>query len=274
MKFLSHHTAGSGPTVLLVHGAAEDAGLLDDLGHALAARGCRAIWYDRRGTGGSTRDDWPGGGADQHADDAAALLADLGATGATVAGFSSGGVVALALAARHPAAAAQVIAWEPPALGMLPGAADMHAAIMAPINAYLTEHPGDWVGGYHVMLGILSEGRADLSSPEVKRMAVNAEAALRDDGPRTPLRGFAPGELPAGRTTVAVGETADPLHADIAARIAALVSSAPVVVPGADDHEVYLSRPDVMAAFLARIRPSSAHGGVARPPASSPRAAR
>src|SRR4051812_44194253 len=41
--------------------------------------------------------------------------------GASVLDFSSGGVVALALAARHPSAAAEVIAWEPAALGMLPG---------------------------------------------------------------------------------------------------------------------------------------------------------
>jgi pimeloyl-ACP methyl ester carboxylesterase len=249
---MNYVTAGTGPVILLIHGGAEDAGLLDDLGYALAERGCRAIWYDRRGTGGSTRADWPGGGADQHADDAAALLAELGATGATVAGFSSGAVVALALAARHPAAAARVVAWEPAALGMLPGAAEMHAAIMAPIDDYLASHPGDWAGGYHAMLDVLSDGRADHSDPLVKRMAANAEAVLRDDGPLITMRGFAPGELPAGRVTVAVSMTPDPMHAEIASLIAALVSAAPVVVAGADDHEVYLRRPGVIADFLVR----------------------
>jgi pimeloyl-ACP methyl ester carboxylesterase len=249
-------TAGSGPSVLLIHGGAEDAGMFDDLGHALAARGFRAVWYDRRGTGASTRADWPGSGADQHADDAAALLADLGATDATVAGFSSGGVVALTLAARHPAAAARIIAWEPAALGVLPGGLEMHAAIMAPIEAYLAEHPGDWVGGYHVMLGVLSEGRADLSAPQVKLMAANAEAVLRDDSPLITRRGFVPGELPAGLVTVAVSETVDPVHAEIAARVAGLAGSAPVVVSGADDHEIYVSRPGLIADFLARSLPA------------------
>jgi pimeloyl-ACP methyl ester carboxylesterase len=56
-----------------------------------------------------------------HADDAAELLESLGAIPATVLGFSSGGVIALALAARHPALIRQAIVWEPPALSVLPG---------------------------------------------------------------------------------------------------------------------------------------------------------
>ena len=244
-------TAGTGPAVLLVHGGAEDAGMLDALGEAVAGHGRRAIWYDRRGTGASTRADWPGGGADQHADDAAEVLRAYDAAGATVAGFSSGGVVALALAARHPEVAGHVVAWEPAALGMLPDGAGLHAAIMAPIEAHLAAHTGDWRGAYHVMLGVLSEGRADLSAPEVKLMEANAEAALRDDGPLITTRAFRSGELPAGRVTIAVSESPDPMHGAIATRLAALTGGVPVHVPGADDHEAYLSRPGVVAAFLA-----------------------
>jgi pimeloyl-ACP methyl ester carboxylesterase len=256
MKDLHYTSAGTGPAVLLIHGGAEDAGLLDGMGAAVAARGFRAIWYDRRGTGRSSRDDWPGGGADQHADDAAALLTHLDAVGATVVGFSSGGVVALALAARHPSVASRVIAWEPAALGMLPDGRELHAAISAPMDDYLAAHPGDWVGGFHVMLDVLSEGRADHTDPAVKAMEANAEAALRDDGPLITTRAFAAGELPSGLVTVAMSETPDPLHAAIAERVAALVGSAPVVVPGADHHEIYVSRPDVMADFLVRTLPA------------------
>jgi pimeloyl-ACP methyl ester carboxylesterase len=272
---LDVRTAGIGPAVLLIHGGAEDAGMLDDLGAAVAARGFRAIWYDRRGTGGSTRADWPGGGADQHADDAAALLRGYDAVGATVVGFSSGGVVALALAARHPDVASAVVAWEPAALGMLPGGDQMHAAIMAPIEAHLAAHPGDWRGAFHVMLGVLSEGRADLSSPAVSLMSANAEAVLRDDGPLITTRAFRAGEFPAGLVTVAVSESPDPMHGEIADRIAALTGETPVRLAGAGDHEIYLSRPDAVADFLAaRFRPRPGPGGAARPPASSPRAGR
>jgi pimeloyl-ACP methyl ester carboxylesterase len=252
---LNHRITGSGPTVLLIHGAAEDVGMLGASAEAIAARGFRVIWYDRRGTGGSTRDDWPGGGADQHADDAAGLLRSLDALGAIVLGFSSGAVVALALAARHPEVASQVIAWEPAAVGMLPGGAELHAELVAPIDEHLAAHPGDWVGAFHVMLGVISGGQADLSDPAVKLMEANAEAALRDDGPLITARSFRPGELPAGLVTVAVGRQASPLHAEIAARVADLIHEKPVVLAAADDHEIYLTAPEVLADFLATRTP-------------------
>ena len=79
----------------------------------------------------------------------------------------------------------------------------------------------------------------------------NAEAILRDDGPLITTRAFVAGELPADRVTIAVSESPDPLHEDIAHRIAALVGREPVRVPDARDHEVYLDHPEVLAAFLA-----------------------
>jgi len=248
---IAYKITGDGPAVLLIHGGAEDASMLDAQAEAIAARGFRAIWYDRRGTGGSTRDDWPGGGADQHADDAARLLGEVGAVGATVLGFSSGGTVALALAARHPSVAGEVIAWEPAALGVLPDGPQLQAAINGPGEEYLAEHPGDWVGAFHVVLDVLSEGRADHSAPQVTAMAANAEAMLRDDAHLIVGRGFAPGELPAELVTVAVGEEPDPLHGAIAAAVAGLAGQEPVVVKGADDHEVYLAQPGILADWLA-----------------------
>ncbi len=251
---LHHLEAGSGHPVLLVHGGGEDASMLDAQAHAIAAQGFRAIWYDRRGTGRSTRADWPSGGADQHADDAAALLRGLGAVGATVLGFSSGGAIALAVAARHPDVASEVIAWEPAALGMLPDGPQLQAELNAPAEAYLAAHPGDWVGAAHVTLDVLSEGRADHRAPEVRAMMRNAEAFVRDDAQLIVARGFAPGELPAGLVSVAVSRDPNPLHAAIAASVARLTGRPPVVVDKADDHEIYLHRPEVLAEFLAARR--------------------
>lgn len=248
---LSYRCAGTGPPVLLIHGGGEDAGMLDGLGHALAERGRRTIWYDRRGTGASTRENWPRGGAAQHADDVAMLLREAGAPDATVVGFSSGAVVALAFAARHPSTAAEVVAWEPAALGMLPNGKELYAAITAPIDAYLAEHPGDWAGAFHVALDVLSEGRADHSAPQVKLLEANAEAMLRDDSPHLTTHVFAPGDLPADVVTVAVGAQPSPLHAAMADAVGELLGKPPVVVAEADDHEIYLLRPEVMADFLA-----------------------
>ena len=64
-------------------------------------------------------------------------------------------------------------------MGVLPGGAEMHAALVAPTDEYLAAHPGDWVGAFHVMLGVISNGQADLEDPAVKLMEANAEAALR-----------------------------------------------------------------------------------------------
>ncbi|WP_433290278.1 alpha/beta fold hydrolase [Pseudonocardia sp. CA-142604] len=92
------------PVVLLCH-AAPGSGAFDPDPEATAARGIRLISFDRPGYGGS---DPVGDGAfatvDGAADDAAALLETILEPGATaaVAGWSAGGRVALALAARRP----------------------------------------------------------------------------------------------------------------------------------------------------------------------------
>ncbi|MBG0567083.1 alpha/beta fold hydrolase [Actinoplanes aureus] len=246
---LDYRTAGAGPPVLLIHGGAEDAGMLTGQADALAATR-RVIWYDRRGTGASTRDDWPGSGADQHADDAAMLLRELGAVPATVLGFSSGGIVALALAARHPELVTEAIAWEPPAVAMLPDGEQMRTALHEPYEEHLRRRPGDWRGAYHVLLRTLSQGRADLDSPIVKLAEANAEAVLRDDGPLITARTFRPGELPPGKVIIALSETPNPLHEAIGIRLGELTGQAPLTVKGADSHEVYLEKPQVIADFL------------------------
>jgi pimeloyl-ACP methyl ester carboxylesterase len=247
---LAFRSAGEGRPVLLIHGGAEDADMLTPQAEAIAAGGRRAIWYDRRGTGASTRHDWPGSGADQHADDAARLLKDVEAAPATVVGFSSGGLVALELAARHTDLVDRVVAWEPPAVAVLPDGLEIHAATMAPVRAHLAEHPDDWQGAYLVMLGVISNGAADLDSPAVKRSIVNAEAIVRDDGPLITRRRFTRGELPAGKVTIAVGEHPDPVHLAIAEALADIVGTPYVRVPDADDHEIYLSRPEVLATWI------------------------
>lgn len=91
--------AGEGRPILLVHGAGPDsrgwAATFDDL-----ATDHRVIAYDRRGYGQSADEplvDWHG-----HAEDATALLRELDAAPAVIAGWSGGGIVALDLAVHHP----------------------------------------------------------------------------------------------------------------------------------------------------------------------------
>jgi pimeloyl-ACP methyl ester carboxylesterase len=243
---LRHETVGDGPPLLLIHGAGEDAGRLAPAAEAFAAQGYRVRWYDRRGTGGSSRAGWPESGVDGHVDDAAVLLRSLGVP-AGVIGFSSGGVIALALAAGHPDLVSSVVAWEPPVLSQLPDGLALHAQIMAPAEKYLARNPADWHGACRVLLEVMS---AD-PSPET---LANAEAMVRDDAPIITRHAFAPGELPADRCRIAIGSGANPLHAAIAAALSEHLERPPLVVEGADDHEIYLTRPGVLAAALTDVQ--------------------
>ena len=244
---LPYRTIGDGAPLLLVHGAAEDAGMLEPQANAFAAGGRRVAWYDRRGTGGSARDGWPSGGVARHADDAAAIVRALGGT-AQVMGFSSGGVVAMALADRHPDLDVDIIAWEPAAIAALEGGLAIHGEIMEPIEAHLDEHPDDWTGAYTVMLEIISGGQADLASAAVAAQLVNAEAAVRDDARIITRYRFAAGSLPSRRIRLARGGGVSDLHAGVIERLTAAHDLTTVVVDAALDHEVYLLDPEVLAA--------------------------
>ena len=244
---LPFRTLGDGLPLVLVHGAAEDADMLEPQARAFADTGRLVAWYDRRGTGSTERAGWPSGGVAQHVDDAAAVVAALGGA-AQVMGFSSGGIVAMALPGRHPDLDVDVIAWEPAAVAVLYGGLDLHEQLMGPIEAHLDTHPHDWPGAYRTMLETISGGRADLESAVVAAQMVNAEAAIRDDARIITRYTFAPGSIPAARVRVAHGRGVSDLHAGVIDRLVAEHGLTTVPVDAAPDHEVYLSAPDILAA--------------------------
>jgi pimeloyl-ACP methyl ester carboxylesterase len=110
-----HHTVkGSGPPILLIHGTGGHSLLMAEVAEKLAATH-RVINVDRRGYGGTVGPVHPR--KDHylhHARDAVELLGRLGASPATVVGWSGGGIVALAMALRHPETVEQLILFEPP----------------------------------------------------------------------------------------------------------------------------------------------------------------
>ena len=238
---------GEGPPLLLIHGGGEDATMLAAQADDLAAAGYRVVTYDRRGTGRSGRDDWPGNGADQHADDAAALLAELATGPAVVVGVSSGGVVAMTVAARHPDVVDRVVAWEPPALGVVPGAEAMNAQFLAPAKAHLADRPGDYVGAQALLLTAILGFPVAVDDPAFAAARANAEPMIRDE-PRVPLRPFTADELAIRPLTVAVGSAPNDVIGASVAQLATLTGQPPVTAAG--EHEVYLSDPTVLTGVV------------------------
>ena len=91
---------GSGPPLILIHGAEADSSMFDAFA-ALLAPHFTVIAYDQRDSGG-TRNPEDAYGLAELADDAAALIAAVGHERAHVFGTSLGGVIAQVLAVRHP----------------------------------------------------------------------------------------------------------------------------------------------------------------------------
>ncbi len=112
--------SGAGPVLLLIAGAAADAGALAPLAARLAGK-YLAVTYDMRGLSRSVLDG-PAEevGIEMLADDAHRILAALTSEPAYVLGSSGGGLVGLELLARHPEQVRMLIAHEPAAMVLLP----------------------------------------------------------------------------------------------------------------------------------------------------------
>ncbi|GIJ45530.1 hypothetical protein Val02_24160 [Virgisporangium aliadipatigenens] len=119
---LCYETRGAGPMFLLIGGGPTDAAAFEGLAAALASR-FTVVSYDPRGNSRSKLDGPP---SDQwvetHADDAHRLLGALGTEPAAVLGDGTGALVGLELVTRNPAQVHTLVAFEPPALHLLPDA--------------------------------------------------------------------------------------------------------------------------------------------------------
>jgi pimeloyl-ACP methyl ester carboxylesterase len=118
---LHYEERGAGEPILGIHGSPSSAVFWEEAAGVLAGVG-RCVTYDRRGFHRSRGTPPPTLDLADHVADADALLTALGARPATVIGRSTGGLIALALAARRPTAVRALVLLEPAVFGLHPEA--------------------------------------------------------------------------------------------------------------------------------------------------------
>ena len=134
---LHYEVTGSGPVLLLIPGGGTDAGIFDGVVGQLAAD-YTVIAYDPRGNSRSPYDGEPADELlDQSAEDALALITEVGGREpAYVFGSSSGAITGLELITRHPDRVRMLVAHEPPAVEVLPDAVDARAFFQDVYDTY------------------------------------------------------------------------------------------------------------------------------------------
>jgi pimeloyl-ACP methyl ester carboxylesterase len=156
---LWYATFGSGPPVVLLHGGLANSHYW---GHQVPvlARTHRVIVIDSRGHGRSTRNTQPFG-YDLMASDVVGVLDHLGIPSAAVVGWSDGGIIAVAMAMKHPTRISRAFAFAPnsdpsavkdigksPVFGQFIARAEKEYAALSPtpgqFKTFVSEISGMW----------------------------------------------------------------------------------------------------------------------------------
>jgi esterase len=177
---LYYEEHGTGAPILLIHGTGGDADIWGSAPEELARLG-RVIVYDRRG---STRSERPApyqrATPAEHADDAAALLAELGAMPAIVIGRSYGGQVAVNLALRYPERVRALVLLEGGAQALSPELGAFLAGLRDRIRAAVAER-GVAAAGETLLRSVLGDAGYEAAPEGMKaRMAANGPAIVAD----------------------------------------------------------------------------------------------
>jgi pimeloyl-ACP methyl ester carboxylesterase len=186
---LYYEVRGSGPVLLLICGGVYDAAGYAGLADRLADR-YTVVTYDRRGNSRSPLDGpREHQNIEVHGDDAHRVLNAVGVTAdesAYVFGNSSGAMIGLELAVRHPGQVRLLVAHEPPLFELLPDRDHWRAVIRDVEDAFLKEGPG--AAGQALAAGLRMSGGEpveDEASGERRRVPGGEEAPLEEPDPET-----------------------------------------------------------------------------------------
>jgi len=268
---LYYEIRGSGPVLLLICGGVYDAAGYAGLAQQLADR-YTVVTYDRRGNSRSPLDGPPEQQSiEVHGEDAHRVLAAAGVTGgepARVFGNSSGAMIGLELAARHPEQVRTVVAHEPPVFELLPDRAHWRAVMRDVEDTFAAKGAGPAGEILNAALQMSGGGQEDDRAPGggpapqgdpdpetmqmMARMGQNFVFFIGYEVP--PFARYTPDiaafRASPVRVTMAVGEASrgePPYRAAFA--VAERLGTEPVVFPG--DHGGFGSE---AVAFAAKLR--------------------
>lgn len=258
---------GDGPTLLILPGGPQDAGVFTALATELSDR-FTVIAIDPRCNSRSSCEDRTNDlSVDQHADDAAAVIEALTDGGpAFVFGTSGGAQVGLNLAARYPALVRALIAHEPPSMMLLDDPAPYLAADQSLHGTYLHEGVDAAMAQFFAQNGLDApegEGEGDNAVPEFEMSAEVQETFNRVSGNfdywlghgMLPLSQYRPDIeiLRAGAVPIVValgeGSIGQPIH-EMGQALASALSGRPAGFPG--DHMGFETDLDGFAAAIEK----------------------
>ncbi|MER7206625.1 alpha/beta hydrolase [Streptosporangium sp. NPDC000239] len=179
---LYYEVRGRGPLLLLIPGGTGGAASFEEIVDDLAADRT-VVTYDPRGLSNSPLDD-PAAPqrVEQHAEDALGLI-DLLSPGepVSVAGCSSGAIVAMRLLTAHPGRIARVVAHEPPLAEVLPDAAE-HRVMLARVREAF-DREGPMAAATVLAAGLRRPGESAGARPAAElspRAAARVERSMAD----------------------------------------------------------------------------------------------
>lgn len=179
---LYYEIQGSGPTLLVIPGGPQDAGVFADVSRHLASR-YTVVAYDPRGNSRSTFDGVPEVlQLAVQGDDAAALIEVLGGRPAYVFGTSGGAQIGLNLAARYPNLVRVLVAHEPPSMMLLPDPSEEIAAALSLYDSYRREGVDAAMQKFFSGNGLADGPRQDDAPPEFTMSLEAAETFARVSG--------------------------------------------------------------------------------------------
>lgn len=259
-----YEVQGAGPTLLMIPGGPQDAGVFADIARHLADR-YTVVAYDPRGNSRSVVDgELEDQDLDQHGDDAARLIEALAGGPICVFGTSGGAQIGLNLAARYPDRVRALLAHEPPCLLMLDDPSEALAADQVIYGTYRRDGVEAAMAAFMAMSGLdddSSDGNAPPAiapTPEAmetfNRISGNFEYWLAHG--LLPLSLYRPDvdTLRAGSPRIMVGVGAasagKTIH-DIGLALAGKLGIEPVVFPG--DHVGFETHTEPFAETLHRV---------------------